>query len=240
MQQTSEEKLFALMVAAEEQHDVVRALTDALERDIAARRASHKALDAGIETLPDMLKTSVSNAVQDVVGRLAASAAKPISDAAAPLARDLEAAAASVSSIRKSVDWYSATLFVIMAAVFVIMGLATHFTTRWAVADSRAALVAVSDQLRQLDQDIEAKRTTIVTLDTQIDALRDQIGGLQWDSCNGRYCIRVADDQVRRSSFDGLVKSWERGSEQFVIPQGFRGELLWSLGLMTWEASAPF
>ena len=221
MQQTSEEKLYALMVVAEQHQDAVRALTDALERDIAARMASHKALDASIETLPDMLKTSVSSAVQDVVGRLATSAAKPISDAAAPLARDLEAAAASVGSIRKSVNWYSAGLFVIVAAVCVILGIATHFTTRWAVADSRAALVAASDQLRQFDKAIEARRATIVALNTQIVELRDQIGGLQWDSCNGRYCIRVADDQIQSGYCEPPVKSWGRGSEQFVIPEGF-------------------
>ena len=103
----------------------------------------------------------------------------------------------------------------------VILGLATHFTTRWAVADSRAALVAASDQLRQFDQAIEARRSTIVALNTQIVELRDQIGGLQWDSCNGRYCIRVADDQIQSGYCEPPVKSWGRGSEMFVIPEGF-------------------
>lgn len=222
MQQTSEEKLYALMVVAEQHQDAVRALADVVEREIVARRASHKALDESIAALPTTLKTSVSSAVQDVVGRLAASAAKPISDAAAPLAREMEAAASAARDIRKNVIWFAAAAVGIVLIVAMVMILVTQNATRRTVSDSRAAVIAANDQLRQLDQAIEARKTTIAALNAQINEISsEQLRGLQWNSCNGRYCIRVARDQIQRGSFDGPVKSWGRGMEMFVIPEGF-------------------
>ena len=163
--------------------------------------ASHKALDASVEALLTTLKTAVSSAVQDVVGRPAARAAKPIAEAAATLVRDKETDASAASSIRKNLNRFSATLFAVTAVGFILMGLATHYTTRWAVADSRAALVAVSDRLLQLDQAAEARKAYIVTLNAQISEISsEQLCGLIWDSCNGRYCIRVASETRSRAS----------------------------------------
>jgi hypothetical protein len=221
--QNPEQRIFSLLVAAEEQQKAVAALTSAVEREIATLLQSQKALDASVEALPATLKTAVSSAVQDVVGRLAASAAKPIAEAAAPLARDMETAATAASTLRKNLTGFAATLVAMLFVFGCLMLVSLHVSARWTLADNRNAIAAAQAELRRLKAEAKAGDDYIVTLNAQIVELRDKVGGLIWERCGDRRCIQVAKDQTTINPEPGedAVYTWKNGTIRYVIPEGF-------------------
>jgi uncharacterized coiled-coil protein SlyX len=221
--QNPEQRIFSLLVAAEEQQKAVAALTSAVEREIATLLQSQKALDASVEALPATLKTAVSSAVQDVVGRLAASAAKPIAEAAAPLARDMETAATAASTLRKNLTGFAATLVAMLFVFGCLMLVSLHVSAKWTLADNRDAIAAAQAELRRLEAEAKAGDDYIVTLNAQIVELRDKVGGLIWERCGDRRCIQVAKDQTTINPEPGedAVYTWKNGTIRYVIPEGF-------------------
>jgi hypothetical protein len=104
-----------------------------------------------------------------------------------------------------------------------LMLVSLHVSARWTLADNRNAIAAAQAELRRLKAEAKAGDDYIVTLNAQIVELRDKVGGLTWTTCGDRRCIRVAEDQTRKTPEFGedAVKTWKDGTIRYVIPEGF-------------------
>ncbi len=204
-----DEKLYGLMVVAEQQQAAVKAGIEGL----VAERAALSQVVASFTALPGKLERAVAVSAGSAVSQSLAGAAEAVDAVLKPVVRE---AGAAEGQLRRALAAFSWKWVVVAggatAGAIVAVALVAWTTIGW----ERRQLDGMNTQRVALAADIEQMQVNAADL-------ASRGGRIKLDRCGpgGRLCVEIAPGQGK--GMEDFRGSWEdrRTGRQFVIPKGY-------------------